>query len=432
MALSIKSACRIGTLQRCICLVIAAFVLSSCAQKKSKSQQVEKGEMSNYFATADEAIDSSMTSAEEQLSESVTDDAVTNSEDGINPDVFAAAPEGVDVAEQVESEGEVVSENVDGDISPDDAETLEPVVTSPRKPKVSNFAPVLMAAEVQKDAQGLPIVDVNGQELVLLKVYDESLIAKQIYTLEQFGPNPYVQQAPMVTDDVKAAFADVVAMLEDGKSDAAETELQKLIDDQPLLSGPAYNMGVLKYEQKDLDKAAEYTKLALDRNYYNQDARNLAALIQREKGDFPKSAALHKENLKVWGGYAPAYRNLGILLDLYMGDFEAGLPYYHQYNALQDEQDRVVLGWTMDIERRLAAKQAAVEREKELEAQALAEQAEASNAEGIAIVTEEGAEPEAVSEVVMSEADISVGDAEQAADVSLESEEVVGQESGNE
>ena len=334
MALSIKSAKTMSLLQRCICLVVAAVVLSSCAQKKSK-QPVQQEDMADYFATADESNRKAPGSQATEASEPSAQ-ASDTSEDGISPDVFAAG-----------------SDNA-----------AAPSSTAPR------FAPVLQATEYQMDAQGLPIKDVNGQPMIIVKTYDAELIKTRIYTLEQFGPNPYVQQAPMVTEDIKQAFALIVEDLESGNLEEAEEKLQIMIEEQPTLSGPAYNLAILKYQQKDLEKAAEYSKLALDRNYYNQDARNLAALIQREKGDFSASETLYKENLAVWGGYAPGYRNLGILYDLYMGKPEEGLPYYHQYNALQDEQDRLVLGWTMDIERRLTANHEALVREQQLQTQA--------------------------------------------------------------
>ena len=77
--------------------------------------------------------------------------------------------------------------------------------------------------------------------------------------------------------------------------------------------------------------------------------------------------------LNLWGGYAPAYRNLGILYDLYFGDIEKALGYYQDYQAFFAEPNRQVKGWIVDIERRLKAQQA----QKDREAAALAAQQQA-------------------------------------------------------
>ncbi|NRB40702.1 MAG: hypothetical protein HRU20_19910 [Pseudomonadales bacterium] len=371
MQQSIKSAGVAKLLQRCLCIVLSAIVFAACAQKQSKAK-VNEAQMSDYFATADEDITAPELESNEAVAEQDAVVAGADAEAGINPDVFAVAgDEGASLDEasqdQDVADGQNIAlEDVAGVSDAEDAETVSIPATISEKAvmKESTFAPKLMSAQMQQDAQGVPLVDVDGVPLWVIKTYDAQQIKTEIYSKEQFGPDPYLAQAPQVTEDIKDAFTDVVTALQEGKDDIAEKELQTLIDEQPTLSGPAFNMAMLKYKQKALDDAIKFASLALDRNYYNQDARNLLAIIYRGKGDFVKSEELHKKNLTVWGGYDDAYRNLGVLYDLYMGKPEVGLPYYHQYNVLQEEQDRQVLGWTMDIERRLKAQKDASDREQ--------------------------------------------------------------------
>ena len=324
-------------------MVFASVIFIACASSgKQKTPPAQQDNMSDYFATEDEGIAIPEQKDDEAvlLDEEQEPDAEKNMED-----YFATEDEG---AEQPSNESAVVE-------------------NTPKK-SGSDFTIPIMQPEYQKDPQGLRLLDANGQPIIIFRSYDADKIKKELYTLEQFGPNPYLQQPPVVDEEVAAQFAEVMAAIRSlpvekkdkkGKKKPeqsdAEKNLQIIIDEQSTLSGPAYNMAVLKYQQKDFKKALEYCEVALQRNFYNQDARNLQAFIYREKSDFEKSESLHKENLKVWAGYKPAYRNLGILYDLYMGKPEEGLPYYQQYNALLVEQDRQVLGWVLDIQRRLKA-----------------------------------------------------------------------------
>ena len=52
-------------------------------------------------------------------------------------------------------------------------------------------------------------------------------------------------------------------------------------------------------------------------------------------------------------GFKDAYLNLGILYELYLGRLPEALAAYRQYQSLSSEPNRKVVGWVVDLERRL-------------------------------------------------------------------------------
>jgi tetratricopeptide (TPR) repeat protein len=91
-----------------------------------------------------------------------------------------------------------------------------------------------------------------------------------------------------------------------------------------------------------LDNLAKFTGPAL--NYLGQ--------IMREKGDFDQAESYYRQALDQNPEDITAIRNLGILLDLYRGQFADALPLYEQYQSLLDEPDPQVKDWIFDIKNR--------------------------------------------------------------------------------
>lgn len=181
--------------------------------------------------------------------------------------------------------------------------------------------------------------------------FDFQRAAKAPYSLSDFAPNPY-QAAPAPEAAVKE-YQQAMRLLRTGEIDSAKQKLLVMVDAYPELSGPAYNLAVLSKQQDDLEQALKYAELAVERNRYNFDAQNLQAQILREQGHFDRAEQVYLSLIKTWSGYVLAYRNIGVLYDLYMGRTEDALVYYRQYNHLLDQPEPQVHGWIVDIERRL-------------------------------------------------------------------------------
>lgn len=194
-----------------------------------------------------------------------------------------------------------------------------------------------------------PIAD----QAPVIRTFDFEAVQKRPIKREEFGPNPNLQAGHAVPEAAVAEYRFALEAVRGGNQDLAEQQFKEMLDKYPELSGPAYNLAVLKKQQGDVEQANQYLDMALTRNYANFDARNMKALILREQGEFDQAEQVYLDIIRSWGGYAPAYRNIGILYDLYLGRTAEALVYYRQYNYMLDEPEPQVTGWIVDIERRL-------------------------------------------------------------------------------
>lgn len=192
----------------------------------------------------------------------------------------------------------------------------------------------------------------NQAEAPVVRNFDFSQAAKRPMKAEEFGPNPYLQTETAVPDVALREYRFAIEAVRGGNQDLAEQQLKEMLEKYPSLSGPAYNLAVLKKKQGKNEEASSYLDIALNRNYSNFDARNLKGVLLREQGEFDQAEQVYLDIINSWGGYAPAYRNLGVLYDLYMGRVDEALVYYRQYNYMIAEPDPQVSGWIVDIERR--------------------------------------------------------------------------------
>lgn len=216
----------------------------------------------------------------------------------------------------------------------------------------------------------------EGETETVLATFNADTINEVQYALDDFAPNPDLVGNVAPSPNVLQKFNDGLNAIKAEEFEKAESLLVSVHESHVHLSGPAYNLAVLKIKQDDNKQAKVYLQQALDRNMYNFKARNLLGYLHREAGEFAEAEKLWVENLTLWGGYAPSYKNLGILYDLYQGQPEKGLGYYKQYNKLQEQPDRLVKGWIVTIDRTVAA------RKKAEAAQLAAQQAEEAAAVG--------------------------------------------------
>ena len=77
---------------------------------------------------------------------------------------------------------------------------------------------------------------------------------------------------------------------------------------------------------------------ALSLNKFNYKAANRRATLYREQGEFQKALALYNQAIEAYPGYAPSYRNRGVLYDLYLGNKRAALMDYNNYSDLLSVQ----------------------------------------------------------------------------------------------
>lgn len=167
-----------------------------------------------------------------------------------------------------------------------------------------------------------------------------------------FAAPPEVE-VPEIRGNTASEFEVATAMLQDGRYTDAEILLLDLTSSQPELAGPWINLGQVYVALDQPEEARRAFEAAIQANPYNCTAYNELGLLSRLNGDFEAAEQHYLNCLQRVPGNDAAHLNLGILYELYLGRLSDALVNYRQYQALQNEPDRRVKGWVMDLERRL-------------------------------------------------------------------------------
>src|SRR5262249_22306713 len=136
-----------------------------------------------------------------------------------------------------------------------------------------------------------------------------------------------------------------------GNTTEAELEFKQMTLAYPQLSGPFVNLGILYRKTGRLEQSEEALKQAVERSSTSAIAWNELGATQRMRGEFPDAAASYGKALAADANFAPAYRNLGVVADLYLGDPERALTALERYKELTGE-DRPVTSWIAELRQR--------------------------------------------------------------------------------
>jgi tetratricopeptide (TPR) repeat protein len=136
-----------------------------------------------------------------------------------------------------------------------------------------------------------------------------------------------------------------------GNTTEAELEFKQMTLAYPRLSTPYVNLGILYRKSGHLDQSEEALKGAVERNGGSAVAWTELGATQRLRGEFPDAAASYEKAIAADSNYAPAYRNLGVVSDLYLGDPERALTALERYKELTGE-DRPVTSWIAELRQR--------------------------------------------------------------------------------
>jgi tetratricopeptide (TPR) repeat protein len=136
-----------------------------------------------------------------------------------------------------------------------------------------------------------------------------------------------------------------------GNTTEAELEFKQMTLTYPRLSAPFVNLGILYRKNGHLEQSEEALKSAAERNGSSAVAWNELGATQRLRGEFPDAAASYEKAIAADSNFAAAYRNLGVVSDLYLGDPERALTALERYKELTGE-DRPVTSWIAELRQR--------------------------------------------------------------------------------
>ncbi|MCF6258447.1 MAG: tetratricopeptide repeat protein [Gammaproteobacteria bacterium] len=163
---------------------------------------------------------------------------------------------------------------------------------------------------------------------------------------------PAKDELPKIDPKVTASYEAALSAMRAGKTTQAEKALQQLTTEYPNYSGPQANLGILYFQQNELEKAKAAFQASLKINPKNIVSLNHLGIISRGAGEFEQALTYYEKALQIDPDYAYAHLNFGILLELYMGKLPEALEHYQQYQKLTPEEDVEVKKWIVDLGRR--------------------------------------------------------------------------------
>src|SRR5690349_13787187 len=131
----------------------------------------------------------------------------------------------------------------------------------------------------------------------------------------------------------------------------ASLEFQVMTQSYPDLPGPYANLGLLYRNANQLTEAEAAFQKAAEHAPWDAATWTEYGVTLRQAGKFAEARTAYEKALALNPNYAPAHRNLGVLLDLYLEDSVAAQSEFETYKTLTGE-DKPVSGWLAELRSR--------------------------------------------------------------------------------
>jgi tetratricopeptide (TPR) repeat protein len=155
---------------------------------------------------------------------------------------------------------------------------------------------------------------------------------------------------------LQAELDAAMALVRAEQYDSAAQAFRKLATALPDNAIPAINLALIHEKQDKLELAEAQLKKALAIEPDNPVAGNELARLYRKTGRFAEARAIYEKTLATYPHFAIAHKNLGVLCDLYLKDYECAIEHYRTY-ALSAPNDRSVQIWIADLQKRSGTKE---------------------------------------------------------------------------
>ncbi len=169
------------------------------------------------------------------------------------------------------------------------------------------------------------------------------------------APTVVAKPVVVLASQLQGKFNDGVAALDAGQYERALQSFAAIQIAQPDFP-PAYlNAALAERGRGKLDAARTHLDAAVAAGIKDARVYALTGLIERERGQFAAAKSAYEDAIKTDAAYAPAYRNLAVLADLYLHD--AALAYHNMEKYVQmTPDDKQASGWLAELKRRAGVK----------------------------------------------------------------------------
>ncbi len=145
-------------------------------------------------------------------------------------------------------------------------------------------------------------------------------------------------------------FSNAVELVGKNQFQTAEPLLEALVKENPNLSGPLTNLGIVYYKTGRRDQALAAFSRAAVANPRNAVAYNWLGLIYREAGDYARAEQGYLRAIQADSNHAAAHLNLGILYDQYLKRPAQAIEHYRRYGRLDRSSELQVAAWIAALE----------------------------------------------------------------------------------
>jgi tetratricopeptide (TPR) repeat protein len=150
----------------------------------------------------------------------------------------------------------------------------------------------------------------------------------------------------------EAQFREAVELLRAGETSQAEELFKRISDTHPELGGPHLNLALISLADDRLAEAATSAGKATECSPASAPAFNTLGIVLRRQGQLADAEQAYRKAVRLDEGYSLAWRNLGVLYDLYLQRPHEALTAYQRFQALAVEPDKEVAMWINDLTRR--------------------------------------------------------------------------------
>jgi len=186
-----------------------------------------------------------------------------------------------------------------------------------------------------------------------------SSAATQARDVKRIGPADRPVRVKAVPTPPPQAYAELDSALGLVKAEQYEPAIaafKKLAATLPDNAIPSINLALIYKQLDKLDLAETHLKEALAIEPDSPVAGNELGMLYRKTGRFAEARAVYETTLVKYPHFAMAHKNLGVLCDLYLREYQCAIDHYETY-ATSAPNDKSVEIWIADLRKRLGTKE---------------------------------------------------------------------------